>query len=183
MGPEGLCFQHRRYQQRQNSQICEVGEIVVPPPSLYRWSRLTYVMSFSPIYVQIDPNSREFKVKSDSHALSGVPTMSILSLFTDFEPTTPETNFGISTSPADVTSVSCITNPYSLEDVPSLWERTSNFIEANEQPQWILIAPAAWMWTVPHHHSSLCVLKSVAHWAGSRQRRALFQRRSTFVTR
>lgn len=103
--------------------------------------------------------------------------------FTDFEPTTPETNFGISTSPADVTSVSCITNPYSLEDVPSLWERTSNFIEANEQPQWILIAPAAWMWTVPHHHSSLCVLKSVAHWAGSRQRRALFQRRSTFVTR
>ena len=46
-----------------------------------------------------------------------------------------------------------------------LVERTPVFIEANEQPQWILIAPASWMWTVPHHHSSLCVLKSVAHWA------------------
>lgn len=45
--------------------------------------------------------------------------MLILRLLTDFEPTTPETNFGISTSPVDVTLVSCITNPYSLEDVLS----------------------------------------------------------------
>jgi len=36
---------------------------------------------------------------------------------------------------------------------------------ASESRFRIIKAPAAWTWTVPRHHSSLCVLKSVAHWA------------------